>query len=89
MTEGAPAHGSPALLLPPTYKQMVSDWLAEDTPSFDYGGFVVGENVKEARLLGKSQVRAPVLSATVGQDESLSKLPLCATHAADEHGCRC
>lgn len=33
---------------------MVSAWLEEDCPSFDYGGFVVGEEVKEARLLGKS-----------------------------------
>ncbi|KAL9580177.1 MAG: hypothetical protein Q9212_004649 [Teloschistes hypoglaucus] len=41
-------------LLPPTYKRMVSAWLEEDCPSFDYGGFVVGEEVQEARLLGKS-----------------------------------
>lgn len=43
-------------LLPPTYKRMVSAWLEEDCPSFDYGGFVVGEEVQEARLLGKSPV---------------------------------
>jgi len=54
--EGAPAHGSVAHLLPLTYKRMVSEWLEEDTPSFDYGGFVVGEEVSEARLLGKSEV---------------------------------
>jgi len=36
---------------------MVSEWLEEDTPSFDYGGFVVGEEMSEARLLGKSKVR--------------------------------
>jgi len=35
---------------------MVSDWLEEDCPSFDYGGFVVGEALAEARLLGKSTV---------------------------------
>ena len=35
---------------------MVADWLEEDTPSFDYGGFVVGEEMAEARLLGKSEV---------------------------------
>ena len=29
-------------------------WLEEDCPSFDYGGFVVGESMAEARLLGKS-----------------------------------
>lgn len=33
---------------------MVSVWLEEDCPSFDYGGFVVGESTAEAKLLGKS-----------------------------------
>ena len=33
---------------------MVSAWLEEDCPSFDYGGFVVGESIAEAKLLGKS-----------------------------------
>ena len=56
MPEGALAHGSVAHLLPPTYKRLVTDWLHEDTPSFDYGGFVVGEEVSEAKLLGKSEV---------------------------------
>ena len=31
-------------------------WLEEDCPSFDYGGFVVGEKLAEATLLGKSAV---------------------------------
>ena len=57
VTEGAPRHGSVAHLLPQTYKRLISEWLEEDTPSFDYGGFVVGEEVAEARLLGKSKVR--------------------------------
>ena len=56
MVEGAPAHGSVAHLLPQTYKRLVAEWLEEDTPSFDYGGFVVGEEVSEAKLLGKSEV---------------------------------
>lgn len=56
-TEGAPAHGAVAHLLPQTYKRFVSEWLEEDTPSFDYGGFVVGEEMSEAKLLGKSEVR--------------------------------
>ena len=60
MVEGAPAHGSVAHLLPQTYKRMVSEWLEEDTPSFDYGGFVVGEEPSEAKLLGKSEVRLPL-----------------------------
>lgn len=47
-------HGSVAHLLPQTYKRMVSAWLEEDCPSFDYGGFVVGDSMAEARLLGKS-----------------------------------
>jgi nicotinate-nucleotide pyrophosphorylase (carboxylating) len=54
--EGAPAHGAVAHLLPQTYKRHVSEWLEEDTPSFDYGGFVVGEEISEAKLLGKSEV---------------------------------
>lgn len=56
MVEGAPAHGTVAHLLPLTYKRYVSEWLEEDTPSFDYGGFVVGEEMSEAKLLGKSEV---------------------------------
>ena len=55
--ERAPARGTTAHLLPSTYKQMITSWLEEDTPSFDYGGFVVGEEAAEARLLGKSEVR--------------------------------
>ncbi|KAJ4300684.1 nicotinate-nucleotide diphosphorylase (carboxylating) [Kalmusia sp. IMI 367209] len=55
MAEGAPAHGSVAHLLPQTYKRLVAEWLEEDTPSFDYGGFVVGEEISEAKLLGKSE----------------------------------
>ena len=47
-------HGNVAHLLPQTYKRMVSTWLEEDCPSFDYGGFVVGESIAEAKLLGKS-----------------------------------
>lgn len=50
------AHGDPAHLLPPTYKRMVAQWLEEDCPNFDHGGFVVGEEVMDAKLLGKSAV---------------------------------
>ena len=50
-------HGQVPHLLPQSYKRMVSGWLEEDCPSFDYGGFVVGEEIAEARLLGKSAVR--------------------------------
>ena len=47
-------HGSVSHLLPPTYQRMISAWLEEDCPSFDYGGFVVGEAIAKAKLLGKS-----------------------------------
>lgn len=38
-------------------------WLDEDIPSFDYGGFVVGEAQREAFLLGKGSKRA-ILAGT-------------------------
>ncbi|KAJ3274731.1 hypothetical protein HDV01_002253 [Terramyces sp. JEL0728] len=41
-------------LLPTNWKKQVSSWLDEDTPSFDYGGFVVGDNEKVAYLFGKA-----------------------------------
>ncbi|TKX24670.1 nicotinate-nucleotide pyrophosphorylase [Elsinoe australis] len=54
VTEGAPSHGSPSDLLPPSWKSVIPLWLAEDTPSFDYGGFVVGHSPAVAHLLAKS-----------------------------------
>lgn len=63
MVEGAPAFGAVAHLLPQTYKRYISEWLEEDTPSFDYGGFVVGEEISEAKLLGKSEVCTLAFSA--------------------------
>ncbi|KAH8661966.1 Quinolinate phosphoribosyl transferase [Xylariales sp. PMI_506] len=42
-------------LLPPSWKAQITAWLAEDTPSFDYGGFVVGEVARTATLWGKSE----------------------------------
>lgn len=53
----APPLGDYAHLLPPSWKSVITQWLAEDTPSFDYGGFVVGEGLEEAFLWGKSEVR--------------------------------
>ncbi|KAL8825518.1 MAG: hypothetical protein Q9191_004365 [Dirinaria sp. TL-2023a] len=50
----ASSHGTVAHLLPPNYKHKISQWLEEDCPDFDYGGFVVGEIDAEAKLLGKS-----------------------------------
>jgi len=45
-------------LLPPSWKPQVTAWLAEDTPSFDYGGYVVGEVHREAFLFGKGKQTA-------------------------------
>ncbi|GAC99835.1 nicotinate-nucleotide pyrophosphorylase [Pseudozyma hubeiensis SY62] len=44
-----------ANLLPPSWKVKVTSWLAEDCPSFDWGGFVVGEDIKRATLFCKSE----------------------------------
>ena len=52
----ASQYGDLRHLLPGNYKRLIADWLEEDCPSFDYGGFVVGESEGEARLLGKSEV---------------------------------
>lgn len=50
------AFGDLAHLLPPSWQSVITAWLAEDTPSFDYGGFVVGEAESEAFLFCKSSV---------------------------------
>jgi hypothetical protein len=50
-------------LLPPTWKSQVVAWLDEDIPSFDYGGFVVGEAQREAFLLGKGSKRTVLAGA--------------------------
>jgi nicotinate-nucleotide pyrophosphorylase (carboxylating) len=47
-----------AHLLPLSWKPQVTAWLTEDTPSFDYGGFVVGEIEREAFLFGKGSSTA-------------------------------
>ncbi|TFK28893.1 nicotinate-nucleotide diphosphorylase [Coprinopsis marcescibilis] len=44
-----------AHLLPPSWKSQIAQWLEEDTPSFDYGGFVVGEVPRTAFLWGKGK----------------------------------
>jgi nicotinate-nucleotide pyrophosphorylase (carboxylating) len=44
-----------AHLLPPSWTSVVTAWLAEDTPSFDWGGYVVGEEEREAHLYAKSR----------------------------------
>jgi len=42
------------MLLPPSWERIVDEWLDEDIPSFDYGGYVVGESIHVAILYGKS-----------------------------------
>ncbi len=42
-------------ILPPSWKSVIATWLAEDTPSFDYAGYVVGEANREAFLYGKGK----------------------------------
>lgn len=50
-------HGDKAHLIPPTtLTRLVQGWLEEDCPSFDVGGYIVGEEVMEATLLAKSPV---------------------------------
>ncbi|KAJ3014970.1 hypothetical protein HKX48_004865 [Thoreauomyces humboldtii] len=46
--------GNPAHLLPTNWKRTVASWLDEDTPSFDCGGFVVGDSEQDAILYGKA-----------------------------------
>jgi nicotinate-nucleotide pyrophosphorylase (carboxylating) len=48
-------YGNPADLLPIHWKSQITQWFAEDTPSFDYGGFVVGDSEQTATLFGKSK----------------------------------
>lgn len=50
----APAGSSLAQLLPPSWKSQVTAWLAEDTPTLDYAGFVVGDAPRVATLWAKS-----------------------------------
>eukprot|EP00123_Amoebidium_parasiticum_P018238 comp24143_c1_seq1/m.43908 comp24143_c1_seq1/g.43908 ORF comp24143_c1_seq1/g.43908 comp24143_c1_seq1/m.43908 type:complete len:314 (-) comp24143_c1_seq1:273-1214(-) len=42
-------------LLPPNWTTTVTAWLQEDIPSFDYGGFVVGDKMETATLLCKAK----------------------------------
>jgi nicotinate-nucleotide pyrophosphorylase (carboxylating) len=51
---------APALehVLPPSWKVQVLNWLQEDTPSFDWGGYIVGDVPREAYLFGKGKTLA-------------------------------
>ena len=50
-----------AHLLPPSWKTQITTWLQEDTPSFDYGGFVVGEAQRELPQVRGESVETPAL----------------------------
>ena len=39
---------------PGRLEELVRGWLAEDVPSFDFGGVVVGTRMIQAELLGKA-----------------------------------
>ncbi|KAI9928045.1 hypothetical protein ASPWEDRAFT_113475 [Aspergillus wentii DTO 134E9] len=67
----AATYGDLRHLLPGNYKRFITSWLEEDCPSFDYGGFVVGESEGEARLLGKSK---GVVAGVPFVDEVFSQL---------------
>lgn len=41
-------------LLPLAWKDTIRKWIDDDVPTFDIGGFVVGDAIEEATLLGKS-----------------------------------
>jgi nicotinate-nucleotide pyrophosphorylase (carboxylating) len=60
-------------LLPPSWKQLVVGWLAEDAPSFDYGGYIVGDVSREAFLFGKGSQPA-VLAGSPFVDEIFTQL---------------
>lgn len=66
-----------AHLLPPSWKSTVNAWVAEDAPSFDWGGYIVGEAPREAFLFGKGKQTA-VLAGVPFVDEIFAQL-----------GCRC
>ncbi|KAK4051112.1 nicotinate-nucleotide diphosphorylase (carboxylating) [Microbotryomycetes sp. JL221] len=48
------SHGQLSHLLPVSWTSVVTSWLHEDSPTFDYGGFVVGEQTEQAFLWGKA-----------------------------------
>lgn len=41
-------------LLSPNYREDIVKWIKDDCPTFDIGGFVVGEKIEQANLLCKS-----------------------------------
>ncbi|CAD6502639.1 BgTH12-05229 [Blumeria graminis f. sp. triticale] len=46
--------GEPTDILPIGWKSQIAAWYAEDCPSFDYAGLVVGDDIASATLYGKT-----------------------------------
>ena len=78
----AESHGSLSHLLASNYRSIVSAWLEEDCPTFDYGGFVVGEGPAQAMLFSKS---AGILAGVPFFDEVFRQLGC----TYDDSICRC
>ncbi|EGC28675.1 nicotinate-nucleotide diphosphorylase [Dictyostelium purpureum] len=61
-----------SLLIPNNkIEKLIKEWLEEDIPSFDYGGVIVGSDIKTAHLLGK---QTGVFSGKVFFDEIFRQL---------------
>ena len=61
-----------AYALPPNWKSCITQWLQEDVPSFDYGGYIVGEKIDRAILWGKTS--GAVLAGVPFVDEIFKSL---------------
>eukprot|EP01035_Chromulina_nebulosa_P006331 gene6331-8557_t len=68
-------------LLPPGYKDIVKQWVIDDCPTFDVGGFVVGEKTETALLYCKSSA---VLAGVPFADVIFEQLDLQCTWNFDE-----
>jgi hypothetical protein len=72
-------------LLPPGWKTQITTWLTEDVPSFDYGGYVVGEAHREAFLFGKGH-SAAILAGSPFFTEVFTQLG-CESVSNQRHRC--
>ena len=68
-------------LLPPGYKDIVKQWIMDDCPTFDVGGFVVGEKIETALLYCKSSA---VLAGVPFADAIFEQLDLQCTWKVEE-----
>ena len=70
------------LLHPSRVRELVCDWLKEDTPAFDYGGFVVGDKHEYASLVCKGK---GVLAGVPFLEAVFNELDCSVTCAKDVH----